>query len=778
MSTLHDFVSYFRPNSRAEDRKTLGRDEADKSSSSNANCGLSWNGLHSQLRALNNDKDQKESPTEVHKTNELLEMFEPPKIQRLGLQMESLRKEEDNDDVLCFDASDDDLGSRKHRFFPKPVLSTSLNELNYPDSDEENHTGVYPDDSTVIVSNRLLTGETNVEKCTYIQNHCSLQQVYHINLSAPLKLPQRNKSGKLNTLIRRRFSRGRYSKNDSTRSMNVISASRTSNRFSVPRLLSKKGSIRSPILQGHQQALLIGTTLNSCHTQRSFLVKKFLEIRNDFHVGCQISSPRDEFEILLKDDNVFTSKHSCTFTKRLKRIFKRHPSSQERFFAQHKSWSELDDAVKGRLDGIDVLYLGSAKRVIRRKSDKRHLDFGKIVQESLWISCGRKPSVVIFEGLTGVGKGSDRWSATINKVENFSNEKNQNLLLNPDCSICANGQQLENISISVNSIEEIQQSYDKAVEPLIFGDIKRSIAIMNKISVSLQRLFKDPDKAHHTIGSTHHNIASLHLLDGNFDQALVHINKAISTRIRSIGFDHESVAVSLAKLGLIYIGLDRLSDALDAFQQALKMRTLDDKLYQLDVAKLFNNIGVVCYLQGHKKMATRHFIEAVRIQYHYTNSSLCRDFIKYDIAISLSNMAKTYLKREMHQMSVFLYEEVLEHQLSILDKDHVDVLETLDNIAFVKLDDGDKTNAMTIYKNLHKLQVAKFGCDSYQAVGTLCMMSYIMIQISNYTVALRYLNEVLQRQLQILDQNDTRIKNTQSIIASLQSIIQKDLHEM
>jgi hypothetical protein len=196
------------------------------------------------------------------------------------------------------------------------------------------------------------------------------------------------------------------------------------------------------------------------------------------------------------------------------------------------------------LDGIDVLYLGSAKRVIRRTSDKRHLDFGKIVQESLWISCGRKPSAVIFEGLTDVGKGSDRWSATINKVENFSNEKNQNLLLNPDCSICANVQQLENISISVNSIEEIQQSYDKAVEPLIFGDIKRSIAIMNKISVSLQRLFKDPDKAHHTIGSTHHNIASLHLLDGNFDQALVHINKAISTRIRSLGFDHESVAVS------------------------------------------------------------------------------------------------------------------------------------------------------------------------------------------------------------------------------------------
>lgn len=215
-----------------------------------------------------------------------------------------------------------------------------------------------------------------------------------------------------------------------------------------------------------------------------------------------------------------------------------------------------------------------------------------------------------------------------------------------------------------------------------------------------------------------------------------------------------------------------MNDALDAFQEALNMRLLDDTVNQLDVAKLFNNIGVVYYLQHRKKLAIRVFVEAVRIENHYMDSSLCRDCIKYDLVVSLSNMAKTYLDRKKHHMSAFLYEEALEHQLSILDKDHMDVLDTLDSIAFVKLDGGDKTNAMTIYKSLYKLQVATLGYDSLKAINTLCMMSFIMIQLSNYTVALRYLTEVLQMQMQVLGQNDARVKNTQSIIANLQHTIQ------
>lgn len=326
---------------------------------------------------------------------------------------------------------------------------------------------------------------------------------------------------------------------DSTRSMNAISGNRSS-RISIPKWLSVNGSIKRPILKKEEEKMLIGTSLSGCRSQRSSAVKNFFQrIRNDF-----TSNPRNKFETLLREYNLCASKQICT--NRQKYLFKKRSlaSSQERPFAHHDSWA-LDDAVKGRFDGIDVLCLGSAKKVIKTTSNQRHLAFRKIVQESLWSSCARKPSVIIFEGLTSAGKGSDRWSATINKVDNYSVYGKKELLLNPDCSsICVDGQQNENSSISVNSLEDIQQSYSIAVEPLMFGDIQRSIIIMNKISLSLQKAFKDPDKAHHIIGSTHHNIASLYLLDGNFDQALIHINKAISTRIRSLGFDHESVAVS------------------------------------------------------------------------------------------------------------------------------------------------------------------------------------------------------------------------------------------
>jgi hypothetical protein len=323
--------------------------------------------------------------------------------------------------------------------------------------------------------------------------------------------------------------------------MNAISGNRKS-RISIPKWLSVNGSIKRPILKKEEEKMLIGTSFSGCRSQRSSAVKFFFRrIRNDF-----TSNPRDKFEILLREYNLCANKQICNVTNRQKYLFKRRSftSSQERPSAHHDSW-ELDDAVRGRFDGFDVLCLGSAKKVIRTASNQRHLAFSKIVQESLWSSCARKPSVIIFEGFTTTGKGSDRWSAVINKVDNYSIYGKKELLLNPDCSsICVGGQQNENFSISVNSIEDIQQSYNIAVEPLMFGNIQRSIIIMKKICLSLQKASKDPDKSHHIIGSTHHNIASLYLLDGNFDKALIHMNKAISSRIRSLSFDHESVAVS------------------------------------------------------------------------------------------------------------------------------------------------------------------------------------------------------------------------------------------
>jgi hypothetical protein len=551
MSTLHDLVSYFRPSLKGEERKSPGRDETNiQSFSEDASCGLSCNVLHSNrsptgIHNINEPayyiKDIEGSPTEVNKASDLLENLEPPKIQRWVLPLDSLKEEEDSVDILGFDISDGDQTSNLRKSFPKPMLSSSLDS----NPDEENHNDVHHDDSTVVVSNRAFADNTNDEKCTCIQIHCGLKHVFHIHLSAPFELPKCNSSDKVNAYIRRGFNRGRYSKDNSARSMNAI----PDNRKSLSRKLSKTSYQINPILQDQQQKILIGTLLKRYSTKKSSIVLRYLQrIRNKFPNGFQSSDARDKFEDLLSKRSAYLINKKLGIKKRQNGILKNQVlvTSQHTTHAHIESWSELDDAVKGRLDGIDVLFLGSAKKIIRTSSDQRCLDFRKIVQESLWISCGRKPSGIIFEGLTGTGKGSDRWSAPINRVDNYSSGGNYEAHLNPDCcSMRVDGKPYQQISISINSLEDLQQSYDKAVEPLIFGDIKRSIVIMNKILVSVQKLLNDPEKAHHTIGSTHHNIASLHLLDGNFDQALIHMNKAISTRIRSLGFHHESTSVSL-----------------------------------------------------------------------------------------------------------------------------------------------------------------------------------------------------------------------------------------
>lgn len=122
-------------------------------------------------------------------------------------------------------------------------------------------------------------------------------------------------------------------------------------------------------------------------------------------------------------------------------------------------------------------------------------------------------------------------------------------------------------------------------------------------------------------------------------------------------------------------------------------------------------------------------------------------------------------------MSTFFYEEVLEYQLMVWDKHHIDVLDSLNNIAYVKLHEGDKTNAMTIYKALYRLQVSQYGSKSHQAINTLCMMGLIMIHQSNFSAALRCLIEVLEWQQVHLDHYDPRIKNTETIVSRLKIVV-------
>ena len=204
-----------------------------------------------------------------------------------------------------------------------------------------------------------------------------------------------------------------------------------------------------------------------------------------------------------------------------------------------------------------------------------------------------------------------------------------------------------------------------------------------------------------------------------------------------------------------------------SFNQALDILTKVGGEDNVQVSKLLNNVGVVYFHLGEKRKALDQLISALNIQKEWIEGSLSRECTIFDTSITLSNVAKIYLKKCEYTMAAYLYEEALQLQTTIFKKDHHVVLDTLGSVAYSKARAGEKTNALQIYKSLLELQCKKFGVESREASETKGLMGVLHVQQSNFTVALRYLTDVMKWQRMHLDHRHPALLNTRNAIEQL-----------
>jgi tetratricopeptide (TPR) repeat protein len=220
--------------------------------------------------------------------------------------------------------------------------------------------------------------------------------------------------------------------------------------------------------------------------------------------------------------------------------------------------------------------------------------------------------------------------------------------------------------------------------------------------------------------------------------------------------------------------LENPDSSLRSFNQALDiLKTLDGE-DNVQISKILNNMGSVYFHLGEKRNALDRLIRALKIQKRWIEDSLCRECTIFDTSVTLSNLAKIYLKRCDYTMSAYLYEEALQLQTKIFKKDHQAVLDTLGNIAYSKAMAGEKTNAIQIYKSLYELQCKTFGIDSRESSETKGLMGVLHAQQSNLTVALRCFSRVLNWQNTNLEQTAPALLNTKNAIEQLSIAIRGD----
>ena len=136
-----------------------------------------------------------------------------------------------------------------------------------------------------------------------------------------------------------------------------------------------------------------------------------------------------------------------------------------------------------------------------------------------------------------------------------------------------------------------------------------ALDIFYKILKGLE--LKHEGKPHFLIGSAHHNIGLVKMLQQDFEGALASFSQAVAMRRLSLPERHVDIGVSLFRQAVAQFALGTLGDAVVSLELAL---SLVYRKKTVSRAKILNNLGVVQYQRQDCMEALKGFTEALEIQ--------------------------------------------------------------------------------------------------------------------------------------------------------------------
>lgn len=505
----------------------------------------------------------------------------------------------------------------------------------------------------------------------------------------------------------------------------------------------------------------------------------------------------------------------------------------------------IDDSIRGRRDGIDVIAFGGAltvQNVAVANDDFPKLSFtgsnfdwspADIMFNMLWNSGSSQPEMIL-EGF--VPGGDDRWSVkmeqsavaaaaatsttttTNGKRESSSpmhdhqdenkliydvvtdddngspalptqelwatlwgpdpaptrftdlnkyNVRNNDdatedpvLLLAAECSVPID---VDEDTFIISAPQHLRAIHDIAAVPLSQGDFELALAIFGKLLKGMD--FMENKQLKFLKGTTLHNLAMIYLWQGDYEKALIYFELACKQRVKHLPKNHPDTVVSLVRKGMVLFALERFGEAVAAFEVALPMTPAET----LARAKVQSNLGVAyCYHQSDSVAALKQFTMSLEMQRTWLDSSVRREALVLDAAVTLTNMGKLYMERSEWDLASTVYEEALLLRTSILRKDEAIVLDSMTSLAVAKARFGDMKHALQILHSCTKLKNARLGQGSPSSIETIGLMGYLYMKTEKTEDAGRCLSAVKRWQKANLAPDHPSVLQTNAINTVLQ----------
>jgi tetratricopeptide (TPR) repeat protein len=109
--------------------------------------------------------------------------------------------------------------------------------------------------------------------------------------------------------------------------------------------------------------------------------------------------------------------------------------------------------------------------------------------------------------------------------------------------------------------------------------------------------------SHPDVAITLHNIATIDAARGNYDQSLTLYRKVLGLQKKLYGEDHLSVSVTAACMGDVYERIGELKNAMESFEEAVRIKSVALGRHSLETSRLFHKLGKLAFLRGDYHMA-------------------------------------------------------------------------------------------------------------------------------------------------------------------------------
>ena len=333
----------------------------------------------------------------------------------------------------------------------------------------------------------------------------------------------------------------------------------------------------------------------------------------------------------------------------------------------------------------------------------------------------------------------------------------------------------------------LRHAHRQACKYLKKGDFALAL---EKFEDILSELTSSLGDSHRRVASALHNVGVVNIRDNNLDDAIDALEEAIRIRKDVHGTDHPKVADSLLELGIALLSQKEHEEALEIFNDALDIREADldqearhgsngDRIRcALQVARVLNNIGCVYFEYGSLSKALKTFQEDVLQLQKYAIDELSQNDPEYKqaklaLATTYCNIGYVHTDNSDYDDAIAFLDKAYAIQTKHLPEGSEISLSTLENLAYANYKEKNLDIALEMYQDILLDQIELYGRYDISCAQTLHNKACIQIRQCKYQEALDQLNAAEAIQLDILGAKSRRLRKTRVMISEVEDEMSK-----